>query len=81
MPVSEAYLVGRVPGSLRSTVLGIYFSAGMEGSGVLTPLLSRWIDGYDFRRGFTILGLGALVLVYALVLLVLNTVDGVGRLR
>lgn len=58
MPAAEAYIVGRVPESLRSTVLGIYFFAGMEGSGVLTPLLGRWIDLYGFPAGFTILGLG-----------------------
>lgn len=56
MPAAEAYLVGRVPENLRSTVLGIYFFAGMEGSGVLTPLLGRWIDLHGFSAGFTALG-------------------------
>jgi MFS family permease len=58
MPAAEAYLTGRVPASIRSTVLGIYFFAGMEGSGVLTPLLGAWIDSQGFQTGFTILGLG-----------------------
>ncbi len=70
MPAAEAYLVGRVPGNLRSTVLGIYFFAGMEGSGVLTPLLGRWIDLHGFPAGFTTLGflLGGVVAVCALTL-------------
>ncbi len=70
MPAAEAYLTGRVPGRIRSTVLGIYFFAGMEGSGVLTPLLGRWIDKYGFQAGFTILGLGlgAVVALCAFVL-------------
>lgn len=72
MPAAEAYIVGRVPESLRSTVLGIYFFAGMEGSGVLTPLLGRWIDLHGFPAGFTILGLG-LGFVVAVCALVLST--------
>lgn len=74
MPAAEAHIVSLVPGSLRSTVLGIYFFAGMEGSGVLTPLLGRWIDAYGFRSSFTILGLGlgAVVAVCALVLLAVS---------
>lgn len=70
MPAAEAYLTGRVPASIRSTVLGIYFFAGMEGSGVLTPLLGRWVDSHGFQAAFTImgLGLGAVVALCALVL-------------
>mgnify|MGYP001267593361 CR=1 FL=1 len=76
MPAAEAYLVGRVPESLRSTVLGIYFFAGMEGSGVLTPLLGRWIDLHGFPTAFTALGLG-LGCVVAACALVLATRRGV----
>ena len=71
MPAAEAYIVGMVPDSLRSTVLGIYFFAGMEGSGVLTPLLGGWIDAYGFRTSFTILGWGLATVVAACSLVLL----------
>jgi MFS family permease len=80
MPAAEAYIVGRVPDSLRSTVLGIYFFAGMEGSGVLTPLLGRWIDLHGFAAGFTALGLG-LGSVVAVCAMVLAARGGVGKTR
>ncbi len=78
MPAAEAYLTEKVPTNLRSTVLGIYFFAGMEGSGVLTPLLGRWIDLHGFQAGFTFLGLGlgGLVMVCALVILALERYYG-----
>ena len=59
MPVSEAYLVTAVRKKNQSTVLGIYFFAGMEASGVLTPVLGHTIDVYGFRTGFA--GVGAVL--------------------
>ncbi len=52
MPVSEAYLSGDVPDRLRSTVLGVYFFAGMEASGIVTPILGAAIDAQGFAIAF-----------------------------
>lgn len=57
MPVSESYLSADVPEKLRSTVLGVYFFAGMEASGVLTPILGYLIDVQGFTRAFSLFGL------------------------
>jgi MFS family permease len=47
-PSSEAYFVTHIPVHRRATILGIYFFAGMELAGVMTPLAGRLIDSYDF---------------------------------
>ncbi len=65
MPTSEAHISATVEKRNRGTVLGIYFFSGAEGSAVLTPLLGATIDRWGFSAG--ILGMGALVLVAALV--------------
>ena len=57
MIVSETFFVTLVPAKNRSTVLGIYFFAGMEASGVLTPLVGRAIDSWGFARSFSLMGL------------------------
>ena len=62
MPVSEAYIVGHIPEHRRSTILGIYYFGGMEGSGVLTPIIGSLIDQFGFYPSFTIAG-AALVAV------------------
>jgi NNP family nitrate/nitrite transporter-like MFS transporter len=54
MPTSEAFLVSNIPPHRRSTMLGIYFFAGAEMSGVLTPLIGRLIDTRGFDMVFTI---------------------------
>lgn len=56
MVVSESYLIGAVAPARRSTVLGIYFFAGREGSGVITPLLGGVIDRYGFSVAFSVAG-------------------------
>jgi len=65
MPVSEAYIVGRTSERNRSTILGIYYFAVMEGGGVLTPVMGYLIDRLGFYPSFTIAGasLVALTLV------------------
>ncbi len=68
MTVSESYLVDAVPPARRSTVLGIYFFAGMEGSGIVTPLLGNLIDRFGFRVAFTVSGTAMIVLLGALAL-------------
>jgi nitrate/nitrite transporter NarK len=52
MPVSEAFIVGEAPVERRSTMLGIYYFAGMEGGGVLTPVMGYLIDRIGFAGAF-----------------------------
>jgi len=52
MPVSEAFIVGEAPVERRSTMLGIYYFAGMEGGGVLTPVMGYLIDRMGFAGAF-----------------------------
>ena len=47
-PSSETYLVTAIPVRRRATVLGIYFFAGAELAGVMTPLAGRLIDSHGF---------------------------------
>lgn len=56
MPVAEAYIVKQTSERNRSAVLGINAFGGMEGAGVLTPVLGLIIDRYGFYAGFTIAG-------------------------
>ncbi len=62
MPVAEAYIVGQTPERYRSTILGIYYFAGIEGGGILTPVMGSLIDHFSFYLSFTIAGV-ALVAV------------------
>jgi MFS family permease len=52
--VAQAYIVDETPVKHRSTVLGIYFFANMEGTGILTPALGYLIDHFGFHMTFTI---------------------------
>ena len=61
MPVAEAYIISRTSERHRSTVLGIYYFGGMEGGGVLTPVMGRLIDNFGFKFSFTMAGVVALV--------------------
>lgn len=63
MTVSESYLVGILPPARRSTVLGIYFFAGMEGSGIVTPVLGNMIDRFGFQRSFSMTGVVLIVII------------------
>ena len=53
-PIAEAYIVGQTSRRQRSTILGIYFFSGHEGSGVLTPVMGYLIDRLGFYPSFTI---------------------------
>jgi len=55
MPTSEAYIVGYAPQHRRSTVLGLYFFAGAEMAGLLTPVVGNLIDRFGFYSTFTII--------------------------
>jgi MFS family permease len=54
MPVSESYILAHTPERKRSAVLGVYFFAGMEGGGILTPLVGYLIDHLGFFLSFSI---------------------------
>ncbi|MFW5737274.1 MAG: MFS transporter [Spirochaetota bacterium] len=71
MPTAEAHIASEVSERHRTTVLGIYFFSGMEGSALLTPLLGSAIDRWGFEAAFPGLaaGLAAVVAVGGLVLL------------
>ncbi len=47
-PSAETYLVTAIPLQRRATILGIYFFAGAELAGVMTPVAGRLIDTYGF---------------------------------
>ncbi len=64
-PTSEAFLVAGIPARRRSTVLGLYFFAGMEAGGILTPLVGRLIDTRGFAASFAALAAIAGVITVA----------------
>lgn len=70
MPTSESYIASATPANRRATVLGFYFFAGTEVSGVLTPLVGKLIELYGFQTTFlySALATGAIVLICALFL-------------
>lgn len=55
MPVAEAYIMSQTSEKNRSTILGIYYFCGMEGSGLITPAVGYLIDKFDFYSTFTII--------------------------
>ena len=75
MVVSETYFVTHVPKRWRSTVLGIYYFAGMEASGILTPLLGGAIDVWGFSASFFMIG----AVLTAVALISLAVLYGVSR--
>jgi predicted MFS family arabinose efflux permease len=60
-PATEAYIVDQVSSHRRSSILGIYFSGGIMGAGVITPLLGYSIDHVGFSTSFTIVGIALVV--------------------
>ncbi len=52
-PSSEAYFVTAIPAKRRATILGIYFFAGMELAGVMTPFAGQLIDRHGFGAVLT----------------------------
>jgi MFS family permease len=57
MPASEAYILGQAPERHRSMIYGIYYSAGIEGGAILTPVMGALIDRFGFHSSFTIAGI------------------------
>jgi len=54
MPTSESYITGNSPQHRRGTLLGLYFFAGTEVSGLLTPAIGNLIDRVGFQSTFNI---------------------------
>jgi MFS family permease len=54
MPTSESYITGTTPEHRRAAVLGLYFFASTEVSGIWTPVVGILIDNIGFRSTFTI---------------------------
>jgi len=54
LPVIEGYIATEAPRRHRSKLLGLYFLTGMEGGGLLTPLVGRLIDLFGFHFTFNI---------------------------
>ena len=61
MPAAEAHIISQTSERHRSTVLGIYYFGGMEGAGVVTPIVGRLIDQFGFYSTFTIAGIALVV--------------------
>jgi MFS family permease len=61
-PVSETYIVGQTSERNRSTILGVYYFANLEGSGILTPVIGFMIDRFGFDATFAIAGISLLFL-------------------
>ncbi len=70
MPTAEAHIAAEVSERHRTTVLGIYFFSGMEGSALLTPVLGSAIDRWGFEKALPGLAaaLAAVVIVGGIVL-------------
>ncbi|MBA7476529.1 hypothetical protein ES707_11915 [subsurface metagenome] len=62
MPTSEAYIIDQTPEHRRSTIYGIYYFAGIEGSGILTPVIGSFIDRFGFYPSFTIASIAVVVM-------------------
>ncbi len=68
MPTSESYIVAHTPARRRSTILGLYFFAGAEIAGLLTPVMGTLIDRFGFYRSFTIASISLAVVAVACLL-------------
>jgi MFS family permease len=70
MPISESYIAGNTPERRRATVLSLYFFAGLEGAGLLTPAIGNLIDRVGFYSTFTIAGsvMGVVVVICSFLL-------------
>ena len=51
-PTSESYIAEKTPPHRRATLFGIFFFAGTEGSGLLTPVIGILIDRFGFSLSF-----------------------------
>ena len=70
MPTSESYIASHTPAHRRSTILGFYFFAGAEVSGLLSPVVGNLIDRTGFEDTFRVvsISLAAVVVVCSVAL-------------
>ena len=61
-PASESFILSHSPSRHRSTVLGFYFFGGMEGSGVLAPVVGYLIDRFGFSTAYAVSGVTMIVI-------------------
>jgi MFS family permease len=54
MPTSLSYIAGNTPEHRRATILGFFFFASTEASGLLTPVMGTLIDRVGFYSSFAI---------------------------
>ncbi|MFC1958279.1 MFS transporter, partial [Chloroflexota bacterium] len=68
LPTSESYITGNTPERRRATVLGFFYFAGTEASGLLTPVMGSLIDRLGFYSSFAVASaaMGAVVVVCSL---------------
>lgn len=62
---TQAFIVDNTPDRKRSTMLGIYFFASMEGNGVLTPVIGYLIDQFSFYTSFSLVSVSTLAVTLA----------------
>ena len=65
--------MANTPPGRRSTVLGLYYFGGMEGSGVLAPVVGFLIDRYGFSTAFSASGIALLVIAVACVVVLVRS--------
>jgi predicted MFS family arabinose efflux permease len=70
LPLAESYIIGHTSERNRSSVLGIYYFASMEGNGILAPIVGTLIDniGYNLTYGIGGVAILAVTLICALLL-------------
>jgi len=54
MPASESFVIAHTPEHRRSTIMGIYYFAGMEAGGLLAPVMGYFIDRFGFQTSFSV---------------------------
>ena len=59
---TEAYIIDHTRDKNRSTIIGIFYFVGMEGGGVVAPVLGYIIDKFGFYVAFTAAGLSVVVI-------------------
>jgi len=75
MPAAEAHIISQTSARHRSTVLGIYYFGGMEGAGVVTPIVGHLIDQFGFYSTFTIAGIALVVVTLLCAILLRSKLD------
>lgn len=61
-PAAQAYIISQTSERHRSSIFGIYFSAGLIGSGLIIPLNGYLITKFGFFTSFTIISAALLVI-------------------